>query len=664
MQAVPPFTINLYSAVGSIDLNKVPPLPEFDGLQLYKTQAIVKGKRGNRLRLGFFPDTESAKKVADSLKGSYPKAWVARASSEERLQQGRSATPAALGVAAASTVIASNQPLSATPSKPATQTAGRALSQGQQSALMDEARSAVIAGDYPRAVQIYTKILLLPPGEFSQDAQELLGLARERNGQIAHAKAEYEEYLRLYPDGAGAERVQQRLVGLVTASTLPQGKLRPVKSADSGSNWDVFGSFTQFYRRDTLDTDIGGERTTQSSLFSDLNVRARNRGENYDFRAQFTGGYDADFLDSSDSESRVSELYVDALARKAELSARIGRQTRSSGGILGRFDGALLGYRLAPSVVGNVVVGFPVARTSDTSIDTDKYFYGLSFDLGTYFDHWDFNTYIIEQKADGLTDRRAIGGELRYFDSQRSFFSLVDYDIFFNKLNTILGVGTWNFANGTSINANLDYRKSPILTLTNAIQGQGVFTLEELRTLFTDDEIKQLALDRSAESTTGTLGASHPLSPRFQISGDVTATKLSGTKASGGVPATPGTGYEFLYNLQLTGSSLLKTGDLGIVGLRYADLDTSDLYTLSLNTRYPVTSDFRINPRFDVIYRKNKNDSGKRTIYRPFLRLEYQLKRNIRFESEIGGDWIEDDNPFGSETTKTYFINVGYRLDF
>jgi hypothetical protein len=529
---------------------------------------------------------------------------------------------------------------------------------------MDEARTAMTGGNYQRAIQIYTKILLLPPGKFGQDAQELLGLARDRNGQTAHAKAEYQEYLRLYPDGPGAERVQQRLAGLLTASRLPQERLRSTTSTDSGSNWEVFGSFSQFYRRDAIDTQSRGETTTQSALFSNLNVSARNRSEDYNFRAQFTGGYDWDFLDSSDSESRVSELYVDGLIRGPGLSARLGRQTRSSGGVLGRFDGALLGYRITPSVVGNVVLGFPVARTSDTSVDADKYFYGLSFDLGTYWDHWDFQTYIIEQKAKDLTDRRAVGGEVRYFDARRSFFSLADYDIFFNKLNTILGVGTWTFDSGTTINANLDYRNSPILALTNAIQGQGVEALEELRNLFTDDELKQLALDRTAKSTTATLGATHPLSSRFQISGDVTVTKFSSTPASGGVPANPGTGYDFLYNLQFTGTSLLKTGDLGIVGVRYADLDNSDLFTLSLNTRYPVTPEFRINPRFDVIHRRNKNDSGKRTTLRPFLRLEYQWKRSIRFESEIGGDWIEDDGPFGRETTRTYFISLGYRVDF
>jgi tetratricopeptide (TPR) repeat protein len=616
-----PFTINLYSVVEPIDLAKVPRLPAFDGHRLYTTQATVGGNNWHRLRLGFFADADSAKKVIEFLKGSYPDAWVARASRQERVEHAGSqavpSAPAAPVAAAAAAGVSRPQPPAAPP-QPAKKAIGRTLGEEEQAALMDEAHTAMTAGNYQRAVQIYTKILLSPPGKFSQEAQELLGLARERNGQIAHAKAEYQEYLRLYPDGPGAERVQQRLAGLLTASRLPQERLRPMSATQTG----------------------------------------------YDFRAQFTGGYDWDFLDSSDSESRVSELYLDGLLRGPGLSARLGRQTRSSGGVLGRFDGALLGHEIVPSLVGNVVLGFPVARTSETSVETEKYFYGLSFDLGTFWDHWDFQTYIIEQKSDDLVDRRAVGGELRYFDAQRSFFSLVDYDIYFNELNTILGVGTWTFESGTTINANLDYRNSPVLTLSNALIGQPVSTLEELRTLFTDDEIEQLALDRTAESTTGTLGVTHPFSPRFQVSGDVTVTKLSSTPASGGVPATPGTGYEFLYNLQFTGTSLVKTGDLGIVGLRYSDLDTSDLYTISLNTRYPFTRDFRINPRFDVIYRKNKNDSGERMTYRPFLRLEYQWNRSIRFESEIGGDWIEDDGPLGSETTRTYFVNLGYRVDF
>ena len=53
------------------------------------------------------------------------------------------------------------------------------------------------------AVDLLTRLLRQPEYPARADAQELIGLVRERAGQLAQAKAEYEEYLRRYPDGAG-----------------------------------------------------------------------------------------------------------------------------------------------------------------------------------------------------------------------------------------------------------------------------------------------------------------------------------------------------------------------------------------------------------------------------------------------------------------------------
>ena len=67
------------------------------------------------------------------------------------------------------------------------------------------------AHDYPTAIALLTKLQRQPEYPDRARAQELLGLARERAGQLAHAKAEYEEYLRRYPQGEAAERVAFRL---------------------------------------------------------------------------------------------------------------------------------------------------------------------------------------------------------------------------------------------------------------------------------------------------------------------------------------------------------------------------------------------------------------------------------------------------------------------
>ena len=44
--------------------------------------------------------------------------------------------------------------------------------------------------------------------------------------------------------------------------------------------------------------------------------------------------------------------------------------------------------------------------------------------------------------ARGL-DRRAVGGEARYFDPVKSLLSYVDYDISYGQLNTLLLLGNW-----------------------------------------------------------------------------------------------------------------------------------------------------------------------------------------------------------------------------
>ena len=76
----------------------------------------------------------------------------------------------------------------------------------EAAALLADARAAIIAQELDRAVQLLTDLQGMPANASSAEAQELLGVVRERNGQLAHAKAEYEIYLAKYPDGPGAER--------------------------------------------------------------------------------------------------------------------------------------------------------------------------------------------------------------------------------------------------------------------------------------------------------------------------------------------------------------------------------------------------------------------------------------------------------------------------
>ena len=346
-------------------------------------------------------------------------------------------------------------------------------------------------------------------------------------------------------------------------------------------------------------------------------------------------------------------------------SVRLGRQTRTTGGVLGRFDGIFADYQFRDQYKLNLVAGYPVDTSNDVSIRTERYFYGLSLDIGTINNAWDYNIFAIEQTFESVTDRRAIGGEIRYFDPIKSFFSLIDYDIHHDELNTFLTNGRWNLSNKTSLNANYEYRTTPILTTRNALIGQLGLNLRELLKLFSKSDLFDLAKDRTGDSQILFAGITHQLNEQFQVNGDIRLSKLSGTKSSAGVLGTDDSDLEKEYSIQLTGTSLLKEGDLAIITTTYSDLTFSDVTTVTLNTRYPITRKLRINPKLRIRYRDNHTADSTQRIYSPSLQLTYRVRRNFQLEAEVVGDW-EKIKPSGQkdERTKNFFFLVGYRYDF
>src|SRR5262249_45007025 len=155
--------------------------------------------------------------------------------------------------------------------------------------LFDEARKALRARHYPEAIEMFTKLQRQPEFAERAEVQELLGLARERAGEIAQAKAEYEEYLRRYPKGPAAERVRTRLRILRAATTGNRNGVFD-GSAGSGRGWNISGGVTQLYQRDTFDYSLAGplgtnppSRVVENAIFSDADVFARRIGDRVDF---------------------------------------------------------------------------------------------------------------------------------------------------------------------------------------------------------------------------------------------------------------------------------------------------------------------------------------------------------------------------------------------
>jgi hypothetical protein len=529
----------------------------------------------------------------------------------------------------------------------------------------------MITGEISRAIQIYTKVLQQPPNEHQRDAQEYLALARERNGQIAHAKAEYQRYLSVYPDSEGADRVRQRMAALLASSGGNDAQVQTMTAGggarrSSSSDWNVRTFASQFYRRDANQLNDQDEVISQSSIYTDISVDARRRGERFDFSARLTGGHRYNLLDQperDDNNVRLSYAYADIADSRTRLRGRFGRQTRNSGGVLGRFDGVNLTYGLTERMDLEAVFGKPVFSTAD-GVNSDRTFYGFSTSFGPIGQNLDVRAFVLQQDIGGMTDRQAVGGELRYFGENKSFWGMIDYNPEFGELGSVFIQGSWRLPSNFTVTGLFDQRQSPYLSLGNAMIGQFVEDFSELAILYTEDEIRQFAIDRSATTTTATLGLSRPLTPKLQLGFNASHSSVEDTPESGGVLANQASTYSY-YSLDLVASSLFTERDVTIFALRYSDSDSSNVTTLNIDSRFQIGRAWRISPRIRVDYRKFNTDGSEQWIYTPGLRLEYRWGRKVRIELMAGKQFSTRELTSNlDEDRESYYFNLGYQLFF
>jgi len=539
---------------------------------------------------------------------------------------------------------------------------GNAKNKKKLELLMERARLAMVKNDYPRAIANYTKVITYEDENFSRNALEYLGLARERNQQYAHAKAEYLRYLERYPDSEGAERVRQRLVGLMTAAMAPKSKLRKVKRRKRQTGWTNYGGITQYYRRDMTLNDESDDSVLSSNAYSSFFYTAKRKSRSYELNNRLSISHNMDFKDSDDNKSvRISTLYTQAFYKKLKTAVRIGRQTQNSSGAYGRFDGADLAYHYNPKITGRLTAGFPVAFDAYDTVETSKRFFSVNMEVESLLNYIDLNSYFITQYEKEVIDRSAIGFELRHFSRRVTFYSIMDYDISYQVLNNVLGNIRYQLLPRTTLGVNLNYRRSPLVTTTNALQGQQVATLADLLLTKTEAEIRQLARDRTAQYASATASLTQKLTKKLQLSVDYTRSRLSSTKSSDGVTGTQGTGYEDFISTQLIASDWIRKNDVTITSFRYAAMSTGKRYTVYALRQDPLPKKLLLNSRFRLDYQERSDGSTISSI-RPSLKLNYKLKRRTKLEVELGLDHRIRKHSFDAGNETNGFVGLGYVL--
>jgi tetratricopeptide (TPR) repeat protein len=630
--------------------------PLLEGRTVYVTQTTVKGKPWERLNLGFFSSRQKAVLVLNDIQNIYPGAWLKQVSANEI----KTASSNALRVP----VTKKAPPEKTTTSKKRTTTTNKTtLTDKQLDSLMQRAKTDFKKQDYSQAIRYLTAIIAAGDHQYSSEALELLGLSRQRKGQNAQAAAVYKGYLEKYPTGDGATRVSQRLTGLMTSTRGPREKIH-MEDEESISETTTFGSFSQFYRRDVSETDDIDSLTTLSQLITFLDLTTMHQTSRFDQRFQFTADDTYDFLDDDDANSfRFIEVYYDLSSRKTGTSGRIGRQALRLGGILKRFDGISAGYQFSPNMRLNVLGGYPVDIDNRTSINQHKSFYGFTFEIGTFLEHWDMNLFFFDQNIDGIDDTSSIGTEVRYNDRTKSLFGMIDYDLDFNEVNILQLNTNMLFDRGRTIYLNAFMRKTPLLATSNALIGRTEESIEELKEILSIEQIYQLARDRTANSATITLGGSQPISEKFQTNADITFSKVDGTVASGGVAETPSTGTDYFISAQIVGNNLILKRDTGVLGIRYLDSSLSTTWSFIANTRIPISRNWRLNPRLQYDIR-DISDGRSQNKFRALIKTDYRYLNKVRFDIEIGYDNTSDEINGQSLGSNNLFFTAGYRWDF
>lgn len=539
--------------------------------------------------------------------------------------------------------------------------------------LLISARNAVESRDFDKAVADLNRLLNMPPGFATQDAQELIGYVRELLGDGKRSLAEYELYLKLYPEGEGADRVKARIAALAAAAPAQAAgrgaERKPTTTMWGGVSQYYYGGNSKIRDEFTITTPATGateidvqniSTVDQSALVTDVNYNIRYRGPEWDNRFTFRDTFRYSMLDSQSSRNRLSSAYVDLKNEKRRFSTRLGRQVAASGGVLGRFDGGIFSYGIGTS---RLRAGLEAGRLVEPGFGGDKDFIGVTLDAENIVENLGVEMFAIQQTAGGDIDRRAVGGEIRYFDPKLSVFSLFDYDILFGELNIASVQGNWNFSPKASMNFLYDYRRSPSLQMSNALLGENATSLSALQLTMTKDEIEAQALGLTPVSKVAMLGGTVTVSPKWQVSADYRLSSVSGTIATANLPASPDTGQVKTVSAHAIGTGLFSPSSVLVFNTSYLTSEAYDAWLFGVNSRFRVGQNWIIEPGIKYYRQDNAVGSFSKRLT-PVGRFTYQLRQNIAFEAEVNLEKTRTEALNTTGDAVSLFYYVGYRYDF
>ena len=493
---------------------------------------------------------------------------------------------------------------------------------------------------------------------------------------------EYEEYLSRYPDGVDADAVRQRLAALVTLD----GASKPGGDAPDASRWRASGAVAQEYRHDINSVTSTGATANgigQSAVDSQADLQLTRRGEVYDFAARLYAGYIRDLSSvagTAPGQVLVPQAFIEVNNSASHWLTRLGRQSQSTGGVYGAYDGGYFSWRVQPGLRVSVAAGSPL-QSYTTSSNGERVFGNISAEFIGVLAGLDLSGFLYDATASGVLDGRQLGIEARYYASGRALVAQTDYDVSYHVLNAATLLATWPLAGRWVLTAVADHRLNPFVGTYNALIGQPTTSLRSLVQTLGLNQVRALARDRSAASNTLTLGLQRPVGERLQWGNDISMTRLGATPASGGVTAVAGSGTALAYTSQLIGGGWLVDGDIDSVGLSYATRSGTRSTSVFATARYPVTDTIRVGPRLQISYTRGSDpvtgtsagwsaSPGLLAEWRlphGLVHLEAGYERAVYNASLAPGVPLDPNAPTPgtlNQQTRRFWFSLGYNIGF
>jgi tetratricopeptide (TPR) repeat protein len=665
----------------------VPRIPAaFQNYDVYTQNSLRGGVKVTDLVMGFFKSEKDADVARKRALANFPNASVMTVtSSAQQAAPVATAAPAVASIAdapvaaaaGAAAQVATVPAAPVVPSVPGPQPqveTNVADVDGQGAALLAKAQTAFTERRYQDTIDATNQALMLPPNPATPAAQELIGQAWEALNNPDKARAEYQLYQKLYPQGEAAQRVAQRLAVLgaatVTAKADTTG-LKPDKKRLSAT-----GSVSQYYyggqtKTDSLVNIATGidqntlTRTNQSVLVSSWDATGRYETDESITKLIMRGSHSDNLATSSAQTSAtqglVSAAYVDYRDIKSRMDFRVGRQSAIGGSLFGLFDGVSMAMPFAENYKVDAMLGVPANTLVNAPQQTMA---GVMLEADNLFEHWGGNLSLVEQTTESISDRRAIGAEVRYFGESLSMFTQLDYDINFNELNALTLQGSFQGPYDTTVTMLVDDRKAPSLQLSDALISLGGSSLKTLLETHSLGELQASALATAAQARQAMVSFSRALSSKWQGSMDLRYSEVGALPAVGNFQAQPATGAQYNVSFQLTGSNLYSSRDINGFNVSQITSDTINGTQLAYNNLTGFMGNrMSLEPSIRY-YTQTDNTQTKISRISPGLRVSYKLSDRASLMAEGIYETSQTDGLTNHETSESYFFYLGYRYDF